>query len=76
MLDAVIPIFGIRRNAQTVRRAGQEIFLDILGSLRNSELGNVSYNRIIDLRYLDCGAETGPPPPPGRPGRKSLGTSI
>ena len=61
MAGAIVPIFGIRRNAQKARRVGQKLLLGILASLRNPEMGKVSYNKVKDLRFLERGAETDSP---------------
>ena len=58
MADAIVPILGIRRNAQTVWRVGQKCLMGIPWSLRSAELGKVSYRRINDLLHLACGGET------------------
>ena len=59
---ATIPIFGICRNAHKARRLGRKLLLRILRSLRNSEMGNVRYNKVKDMRYLESEDEHGLPP--------------
>ena len=38
LIEAAIPVFGIRWDAQGINRIGSERLCDILWSLRNSEL--------------------------------------
>ena len=50
LIKAAIPLFGIRWNAQAVRRVGADRLLRILWSMRQSKLQYETYGRIRLLR--------------------------
>ena len=56
IVDAALPIFGIRWNAAVIRRVGKEPLRRILWPLRNSKLGQVSYAKVRDL-WLEANAD-------------------
>ena len=43
---ALVPIFGIRWDAQIIRRIGSERLREILWPRRNSKLGEATYGRV------------------------------
>ena len=49
LIDAIIPIFGIRWNAHVMRRVGGESLREIPWSLCNSKLDKASYSEVRDL---------------------------
>ena len=49
IVEAIIPIFGIRRNATVVRMVGRKRIREILWPIRNSSIDKASYAKIRDL---------------------------
>ena len=71
-IEAVIPIFGIRRNATILRRVGKQKLRNITRPLRNSELDIGSYLKIRGLR-LTSNADEADFPQLWEPWRAAIG---
>ena len=62
IVGAIVPIFGIRWNAQVVRTAGRQKLREFLWPMRNSLLDKGSYAKIRDL-WADATADENDLPP-------------
>ena len=61
VIQAIVPVFGIRWDSRVINRVGAERLRKILWSLRNSALPTAEYNRVKEL-WLEGVANTTPFP--------------
>ena len=61
LIEALIPVFGIRWGSQIIRRIGPIRLCDILWSLRNSKLPQSECNRVNELWHQGLATDNTPP---------------